>query len=91
MSTMERLVELIEQIEKDDSVHECGFLSDIYPAVYEIQCIADTLLITDKGGCNWENIEILIDKSIDVFPVELDRFGWLVGGIRTKKGIITYG
>ena len=88
---MERLLELIAEIESDNSIPESVFLSDEHPCVYEIKTIANTLLITDDGECNWELIEILIDKSIDVFPVELDSFGWLIGGIRTKKGIITYG
>jgi hypothetical protein len=88
---MERLIDLIAQVEKDDSIPECGFILFEHPIIHEIKSIADTLLITDRGGCNWANIEILIDNSIEVFPVELDRFGWILGGIRTTKGIITYG
>jgi hypothetical protein len=85
------MVELISKVEKDDSIPECGFLIIDHPFISEIKYIADTLLITDDGKCNWDNIEILMDNSIEVFPVELDRFGWLIGGIRTTKGIITYG
>jgi hypothetical protein len=88
---MDRFIDLISQVEKDDSIPERGFLLIDHPLIHEIKVMADTLLVTDKGGCNWKNIEILIDKSIEVFPVELDRYGWIIGGIRTKKGIITYG
>jgi hypothetical protein len=88
---MERILLLISQIEKDDSIPECGFLLFDHPVITEIKSIANTLLITDDGKCNWYNIEKLIDNSIEVFPVELDRFGWVIGGIRTTKGIITYG
>jgi hypothetical protein len=88
---MERLLDLISQLEKDDSIPECGFLLIDHPVITEIKSIANTLLITDDGKCNWDNILFLIDNSIEVFPVELDRFGWLIGGIRTTKGIITYG
>jgi hypothetical protein len=88
---MERLLDVISQLERDDSILESGFLLIDHPLICEIKSIADLLLITPEGGCNWNNIEILIDKSIDVFPVELDRYGWIVGGIHTKKGIITYG
>jgi hypothetical protein len=88
---MERLIDILSQIEKDDSIPEAGFLLFDHPLICEIKSIADVLLITPEGGCNWKNIEILIDKSVEVFPVELDRYGWIVGGIRTKKGIITYG
>jgi hypothetical protein len=88
---MERLIDLILQVENDDSISESGFLLIIHPLINEIKYIANTLLITDDGKCNWQNIEILMDNSIEVFPVELDKFGWVVGGIRTTKGIITYG
>ena len=88
---MERLIDIISQLEKDDSISESGFLLIIHPLINEIKSIANTLLITDDGKCNWQNIEILMDNSIEVFPVELDKFGWVVGGIRTTKGIITYG
>ncbi len=84
---MDRLLELISQFENDES--EC--LSTENPIVKEISSLAESLLITHEGKCNWENIEQLIDRSIDVFPVESDRFGWLIGGISTIKGIITYG
>jgi len=88
---MERLIDLISQVENDDSISESGFLLIIHPLINEIKSIASTLLITDDGKCNWQNIEILMDNSIEVFPVELDKFGWVLGGIRTTKGIITYG
>jgi hypothetical protein len=88
---MERIVELISQIEKDDSIPECGFLIIDHPLITEIKNIADTHLVTEEGRCNWDNILDLMDKSVEVFPIEADDFGWLVGGIRTSKGIITYG
>jgi hypothetical protein len=31
------------------------------------------------------------NSNYDVFPIERDRFGWLIGGIQTSKGIIAYG
>lgn len=53
--------------------------------------MADSLLINDERHCNSNNIEIISDNKYEVFPIERDRFGWLIGGIQTAKGIIAYG
>ncbi len=68
------------------------FLSnDCCSEVSEISKLAETYLITFTGACNWEEIQILNDAGYRVFAVEQDRYGWLLGAIHTKKGIITYG
>ena len=67
------------------------YLSPNYPEVSEVIDLADKYLIDDQGYCNWENINILKAKGFDVFPVERDSFGWILGGILTSKGIIVYG
>jgi hypothetical protein len=68
-------------------------MDDVLPSKYcnGVCGLADDVLITAKGECNWDNIEILKDAGYDVFPLERDRFGWLVAGIQTSKGIVTYG
>ena len=53
--------------------------------------LADALLITSEGKCDWKNIDTVIEAGFDVFAGEQDSFGWLTGCIRTKKGIIVYG
>jgi len=88
---MERLLELIKDIEIDENIEYSEYISTMLPAVMEIERLAEELLITEKGYCNWKNINFLRDIDIDIFPIERDSFGWLVGGILTKKGIITYG
>jgi hypothetical protein len=55
-----------------------------------VQYLADKYLIED-GNIIYGNIAILEEDDINVFPVEKDRFGWLIGGIQTNKGIITFG
>lgn len=62
-----------------------------HPMVADIESLADSLLITEDGDCNWENIQFLRSNGYDVFPLEQDRFGWVVGGIETIHGIIAYG
>ena len=88
---MERLLDLIDQLEKDDTIRRSKYLSHQIEVVNEISCLADAVLITRDGYCSWEVIHKLEDKHIYVFPVEKDRFGWVIGGIPTTRGIITYG
>lgn len=58
----------------------------------EIETLACGCLISQGGGCHWENIAKLRDLGYNVFPGEKDSFGWLTGCIRTKTGIvIVYG
>ena len=88
---MEQLFELIYQLEADDKIEHSEFLSLEIPLVKQISDDASFLLITDDGLCDWANIYYLEDRGIYVFPVESDGFGWLIGGIPTSKGVITYG
>jgi hypothetical protein len=67
------------------------FLSHDSSDVKEISNLAETHLITAFGECNWDEIRWLCDAGYRVFALEQDRFGWVVGAIQTKKGIITYG
>jgi hypothetical protein len=55
--------------------------------------LADELFIDPYGGINWDNINTFCNKCdvYDVYPLESDSFGWLVGGIKTKKGIVVFG
>ena len=57
----------------------------------ELMNLAATHLITDRGGCDWNNIKKLNNAGFKVFAIEQDSFGWLIGGIRTNKGVIMYG
>ena len=68
-----------------------NFLSHDIPEVNELSNLAETHLITRNGQCNWDEIQTLGDAGYRVFAVEQDRYGWLLGAIHTKKGIITYG
>jgi hypothetical protein len=87
---MDRLIFLINDF-NSVNIDPTPYLSPDHPTVSEVTVLADKYLITDKGHCNWENINILRNKGIDVFPVERDSFGWILGGILTSKGIIVYG
>lgn len=89
---MEHLINLLKALESDETlipVDEC--ITEHHLLVEKISGLAEDLLITSNGFCNWGNIETLKNKGYSVFPLERDSFGWLVGGISTSKGIIAYG
>lgn len=62
-----------------------------HPTVEAATIAAVDALTTHEGGCDWEAIEEVRHAGYDVFPGERDRFGWLVGCIATRKGVICYG
>lgn len=85
---MEALIQLLRNFEDDKTeVHDM----DDFVMNKEVEEAACCLLIDSDGNCNWSNISVLKTAGFNVIPVERDRFGWLVGGIITKNGIITYG
>lgn len=89
---MDHLINLLKALESDDTlipVEEC--ITEHHPLVEEIVGLADDLLITTNGVCNWTRINMLKNIGYNVFPLERDSFGWLIGGISTSKGIIAYG
>lgn len=89
MDDLLKLLKALESAEEIDGTHE--FLSMDIPLVAEISRRAEELLITEDGKCEWERIEMLAIHGNHVFPIERDGFGWLIGGISTSKGVITYG
>lgn len=85
---MEALIQLLQTFEDDKTnIHDI----DDFVINKEVENAACNLLINSNGGCNWSNISVLKAAGFNVVPVERDRFGWLIGGIVTKNGIITYG
>jgi hypothetical protein len=75
------MVSLLKKIESDDSI-------DIFD-----HCLVDTViylaneyLIGDE-----QKIQHIKDAGFNVFAIEQDDFGWLIGCIRTEKGDIIFG
>ena len=61
--------------------------------LFKASSLADDAFVTSDGQVNWDNITEFckINKSCEVYPIEQDKFGWLIGGIKTLKGTITFG
>jgi len=85
---MEELLQRLQQFETDTSVpdSETDFVENA-----DIEAAACSVLIDEDGQCRWDCIHVLETAGFSVIPIEKDSFGWLIGGIVTTKGIITYG
>ena len=89
---METLIELLHKVDEDETIQCQGLYFDPeIPIIDEISNLAERFLITKGGHCHWSNIHFLEDMGFQAFPLERDSFGWLCGGIQTKKGVIAYG
>jgi hypothetical protein len=86
---MEELLTLLNDLEKDDSVIFSKYVDS--SLTESIQVLACSVLIDNEGKPVWDAIDTLSLKGYPVFPLERDRFGWIMGGIGTSKGIVAYG
>lgn len=95
-ATMDDLMAKLKAIEeiqlplKDDTLVYFDDL-DADGLVEDTRCIAEELLITGGGKCDWDNINSLKVSGYDVTAGEKDHFGWLSGCIHTSKGVVVYG
>ena len=69
-----------------------GDTKDHALAVYNaVACLANDCLISEDGGCNWENHSLLRDLGFPVRPGETDSFGWLSGVIYCDEFFFAFG
>jgi hypothetical protein len=92
MESVKELVKTLKNIEKDSSI-KCyeGVLPNDIVLIENAICLADYVLINEKGSVNYEAMEEVEDAGFQVIPLEMDAFGWLVAGIQTSKGLIVFG
>ena len=83
---METLINELRKLEQNEKVMKADIIE-----CEVITSLANDLLIDDEGKIIWDNIRFLEANGYYVFPLEQDGFGWLVAGISTLKGVITYG
>lgn len=65
--------------------------TDLHPLIQKVLLLADIVLITKDGACNFGNHSKLADAGFPIRCGESDTFGWLTGIIQTSKGDIVYG
>ncbi len=82
-ATVSVIIHLLKKIDEDENI-------DIknHTLVKTVIYLADDYL---TGNENFKNIITIRESGFDVFAGEQDRFGWLVGCIRLKRGIIMFG
>jgi hypothetical protein len=90
---MEHLLTLIQALEDLPDIKLFGdnYISAENPHASAAGALAETVLITPGGHCNWDAIAELREAGYSVFPLERDSFGWLIGGIQTTASVLVYG
>ena len=94
---MESLVELLRTFEESDLATprdpDLVFLSaSMHELVEKIEARATDVLISEDGSPNYNSMDKIYEMyGYFVFPGERDRFGWVTGCLRTKKGVIVFG
>lgn len=90
---MQNLIELLKRIETNITIKNFGEkpIPQHLPDVEQASYLAGEILISPHGHMIWENIQMLRDAGYPVFPIERDGFGWLIGGVGTMKGVISFG
>lgn len=94
MTRLQKLLNMLKGIENDTIPHRVEvdeYDKGLYVICEQVEDLAGELLIGESGRCNWVSINYLRDNGYRVYPVDRDSFGWLVGGIKTKKGLVTFG
>jgi len=89
--TLERLVELLEEVNNSAITPRRYLDGSHHSAVPHIQGLLNGLLITKGGNLDWDAKDELESHGFQVYPVERDRSGWLIGAVVTEKGDITFG
>lgn len=88
---LDKLYSESENYEIDDWDNKKYFVDndDTKQVIY----LCEELLITEKGGCNWDNIHELRNNGYRVYPGERDSFGWLTGCVQkhNDERILCYG
>jgi len=89
---MEALVALIRELE-DSDLQERPYLADgDHPNVSKIAHMLEELFITAGGHMNYDLKDMFMQTyGYELYPVEKDRWGWILGGLQTSKGTIVFG
>lgn len=88
---MERLVALLQEVENSDIKVRQYLEEKHHSAIPLIKSLLEEVLITPGGNLDWDAKDILYGHGYDCYPVEQDRFGWVLGAVETEKGAITFG
>lgn len=88
---MERLLWLLEEVNNSACTPRDYLNENHHSAVPLIKSLLCELLITAGGNLNWDVKDVIESYGFEVFPVEKDQAGWIIGAVQTEKGAITFG
>jgi len=89
---MEVLVAHIQTLEASDIPDRPYLTETDHPLVSVIARMLEDIFITAGGHLNHDARDRLMhDYGYELYPVEQDRWGWVIGGLQTKKGTVTFG
>jgi hypothetical protein len=93
INNMDSLIASLKILDTDMEIPvKDGFFVRSDLRVLEAVHFAEECLITVRGIPNWDAIDELdVMTGYSVFPLEQDGFGWLIAGIHTERGILTFG
>jgi hypothetical protein len=84
ISNTDVIIHLLKMIDEDEMID----FKKKHPLISTVVYLADDCL---TGNENFKNIVTIREAGFDVYPGEQDRFGWLIGCIQLKRGVITFG
>lgn len=88
---MDRLVALLKEVDSSTIAPRDYLEEKHHSAVPLIRALLSDLFITKGGNLDWDAKDELGHRGYSLFPVEQDRYGWLIGAVWTEKGSITFG
>ena len=88
---MDRLVHLLQEVNNSAHTPRQYLHENDHSAVPLIKSLLCDLLITEGGNLNWDAKDELESYGVEVYPVEKDQAGWIIGAVQTEKGAITFG
>ena len=78
------IIHLLKMIDEDDTID----IKKKHPLIDAVIELANDCL---TGNENFKNIITIRKSGFDVYAGEQDIFGWLVGCIELKRGVIMFG
>lgn len=89
---MDFLVTFIKQLEKEDMPARQYLTESDHVVVSIIARMLEEIFITAGGHLDHDARDVFLHTyGYELYPVEQDRFGWVLGGLSTSKGTIVFG
>lgn len=89
---MDTLVSYIKQVESSALPVRQYLEESDHVAIPIIVRMLEELFITAGGHLNYDARDVFLRTyGYELYPVERDSFGWILGGLSTAKGTIVFG